>query len=99
VVTVAACTASAALLRLDGTLITVALPSVAQGLHIGTSSTSVVLSAYFAAYALLLIPGGELVDRFGPRPLALAGLALSASELLLQCVVLVRVVPAGHRRP
>ena len=74
----AACTAAAALLQLDGTLITVALPSVAHGLHVSTSSTSVVLSAYFAAYALLLIPGGELVDRFGARRLALVGLALFA---------------------
>src|SRR5690349_5907335 len=74
----AACTAAAALLQLDGTLITVALPSVAHGLHISTSSPSVVLSAYFAAYAVLLIPGGELVDRFGARLVALAGLALFA---------------------
>jgi len=26
-----------------------------------------VLSAYFGAYALLLLPAGELVDRFGAR--------------------------------
>jgi predicted MFS family arabinose efflux permease len=70
----AACTAAAALLQLDGTLITVALPSVAHGLHVKGSSTSAVLSAYFGAYALLLIPGGELVDRFGVRKLALSGL-------------------------
>ena len=74
----AACTAAAALLQLDGTLITVALPSVAHGLHISTSSTSVLLSVYFATYALLLIPGGELVDRFGARRVALVGLALFA---------------------
>jgi DHA2 family methylenomycin A resistance protein-like MFS transporter len=74
----AACTAAAALLQLDGTLITVALPKVAVGLDVAASSTSVVLSAYFAAYALLLIPGGELVDRYGARRLALAGLALFA---------------------
>src|ERR1700729_1161857 len=74
----AACTVAAALLQLDGTLITVALPAVAHGLHISASSTSVVLSAYFAASALLLIPGGELVDRFGARRLALIGLALFA---------------------
>jgi len=74
----AACTAAAALLQLDGTLITVALPSVAHGLHVKGSSTSVVLSAYFTAYALLLLPGGELVDRIGPRRVALAGLALFA---------------------
>jgi DHA2 family methylenomycin A resistance protein-like MFS transporter len=74
----AACTAAAALLQLDGTLITVALPSVAHGLHVKGSSTSAVLSAYFGAYALMLIPGGELVDRFGARRLALSGLALFA---------------------
>lgn len=74
----AACTAAAALLQLDGTLITVALPSVAHGLGVKGSSTSAVLSAYFGAYALLLLPGGELVDRFGARRLALSGLALFA---------------------
>jgi MFS transporter, DHA2 family, methylenomycin A resistance protein len=72
----AACTAAAALLQLDGTLITVALPTVAHGLHVKGSSTSIVLSAYFTAYALLLLPGGELVDRLGPRRVALAGLAV-----------------------
>jgi MFS family permease len=74
----AACTAAAALLQLDGTLITVALPRLASGLHVSGSTTSVVLSAYFGAYALLLIPGGELVDRLGARRLALAGLTLFA---------------------
>jgi MFS family permease len=74
----AACTAAAALLQLDGTLITVALPSVAHGLGVKGSSTSVVLSAYFGAYALLLLPGGELVDRFGVRRLALVGLGVFA---------------------
>ncbi len=75
----AACTAAAALLQLDGTLITVALPRLATGLHVSGSSTSVVLSAYFGAYALLLIPGGELVDRLGARRLALAAWRCSRS--------------------
>jgi MFS family permease len=83
----AACTAAAALLQLDGTLITVALPSVAHGLHVKGSSTSAVLSAYFAAYALLLIPGGELVDRFGARRLALCGLAVFAVGALAGALV------------
>ncbi len=82
----AACTAAAALLQLDGTLITVALPKVASGLGVTNSSTSIVLSAYFAAYALLLIPGGELVDRFGARRLALSGLALFAVGAALGAV-------------
>jgi len=82
----AACTAAAALLQLDGTLITVALPSVAHGLHVRGSTTSVVLSAYFGAYALLLIPGGELVDRLGARRVALTGLALFAVGAALGAV-------------
>jgi DHA2 family methylenomycin A resistance protein-like MFS transporter len=83
----AACTAAAALLQLDGTLITVALPSVAHGLHVRGSSTSAVLSAYFAAYALLLIPGGELVDRFDARRVALFGLAVFAVGALAGALV------------
>src|SRR5579884_143116 len=73
-----ACTAAAALLQLDGTLITVALPSVARSLHVSNSTTAIVLSAYFVAYALALLPGGSLVDRFDARRLALFGLALFA---------------------
>ena len=83
----AACTAAAALLQLDGTLITVALPSVAHGLHVKGSSTSAVLSAYFGAYALVLLPAGELVDRFGARRLALGGLALFAIGALAGALV------------
>lgn len=74
----AACTGAAALLQVDGTLITVALPTVASGLGITSASTSIVLSAYFAAYALTLWPGGALVDRLGARQVALCGLALFA---------------------
>ena len=74
----AACTGAAALLQIDGTLITVALPSVARGLHMSAASTSLVLSTYFAAYALLLLPGGALVDRVGPRRIGMLGLGLFA---------------------
>src|SRR5205807_7063698 len=72
----AACTAAAALLQLDGTLITVALPSVAHSLGVSSSSTAIVLSAYFLAYAVALLPAGSLVDRFDARRLALVGLAV-----------------------
>src|ERR1700744_2010726 len=72
-------TAAAALLQLDGTLITVALPSLARNLHTTSASTSLLLSAYFAAYALMLLPGGALVDRFDARRLALLGLSLFAA--------------------
>ncbi|HWD64886.1 MAG TPA: MFS transporter [Solirubrobacteraceae bacterium] len=83
----AACTAAAALLQLDGTVITVALPSVAHDLHVTSASTALILSAYFAAYALLLFPGGRLVDRFGARPVALFGLVVFAVGAALGAVV------------
>ncbi len=73
------CTAAAALLQLDGTLITVALPSLARSLGVSGGSTSIVLAAYFAAYAITLLPGGLLVDRFGARRVALLGLGLFAT--------------------
>jgi DHA2 family methylenomycin A resistance protein-like MFS transporter len=83
----AACTAAAALLQLDGTVITVALPNVAHSLHVSNSSTSIVLSAYFAAYAIMLFPGGRLVDRLGARRIALIGLTIFAVGAALGAVV------------
>jgi MFS transporter, DHA2 family, methylenomycin A resistance protein len=73
-----ACTGAAALLQLDGTLITVALPSVAHGLKVSSASTAAILSAYFGAYAIVLLPGGVLVDRLGARRVALLGLTVFA---------------------
>jgi len=70
------CSAAGLVLQLDGTLVTVALPSVARDLRVSGSSSAALLSTYFAAYALLLIPGGILVDRFGVRRVAVAGLGL-----------------------
>lgn len=74
-----ACTGAAALLQLDGTLITVALPTVAHSLRVSGAATSSVLSVYFLAYGIALPAGGMLVDRFGSRRLALLGLALFAA--------------------
>ncbi len=105
----AACTAAAALLQLDGTVITVALPSVAHDLHVANSATSLVLSAYFVAYAVMLFPGGRLVDRLGVRPVALFGLGIFAlgaglgalvSSLSLLCLTrVVQGVGAGLVSP
>lgn len=81
-----ACTAAAGLLQLDGTVITVALPSVARELHVSSSSTALILTAYFAAYALLLVPGGRFVDRFGARRIALLGLGVFALGAALGAV-------------
>lgn len=105
----AACTGAAALLQLDGTLITVALPSVGHGLRVTVASTATVLSAYFVAYAVVLLPAGALVDRYGARRLALAGLgvfalgagagALAGSFTLLVATRVIQGVGAGLVSP
>ena len=75
----AACAAAAALLQIDGTIVTVALPSVGDELSVPAHSLSLVLTAYFVAYGAMLLPGGRLVDRLGSRRVALAGLATFAA--------------------
>ncbi len=55
-----------------------ALPSVGRGLGATVASTASVLSAYFVAYAVVLLPAGALVDRYGARRLALTGLGVFA---------------------
>lgn len=74
----AACTAAAAVLQIDGTLITVALPKAGHALSMGTHSQGLVLAIYFLAYALTLWPGGKLVDSIGSRSVAVIGLSIFA---------------------
>src|SRR3989442_15016484 len=75
----AACAAAAALLQMDGTIVTVALPSVGRELDVGSHTLAWVLTAYFLAYGLMLSPGGALVDRIGSRRVGLYGLVLFAA--------------------
>lgn len=72
----AACTAAAIVLQIDGTLITVALPRAGHALAIGAHAQGLVLGIYFLAYALTLWPGGRLVDAVGSRDVAVLGLAI-----------------------
>ncbi|MFS8201095.1 MFS transporter [Streptomyces sp. CWNU-52B] len=79
----AVCTAIAALLQADGTIIAVALPSVGSAFEVTAQTASWLLTAYFATYAIGLFPGGRLVDRFGPGQVAVAGLTLFCVGTLL----------------
>jgi MFS transporter, DHA2 family, methylenomycin A resistance protein len=79
----AACTAAAAVLQIDGTLITVALPRAGHALGMGVHYQGLVLSIYFLAYAVMLWPGGRLVDAIGSRRVALAGLGVFATGAAL----------------
>lgn len=78
-----ACAAAAALLQMDGTIVTVALPSVGRELDAGSHALSWVLTAYFLAYGATLFPGGALVDRVGSRRVGLCGLSLFATGALI----------------
>ena len=95
----AACAGAAALLQMDGTIVTVALPSVGEELGADSHELSYVLTAYFVAYGLTLFPGGVLVDRVGSRVVGLGGLGVFAAGAVIgalagsfEVLVLSRVV-------
>jgi EmrB/QacA subfamily drug resistance transporter len=60
---------------LDMTVVNVALPSMATGLHLSPTSLSWVLNAYTLAFGGLLLLGGRAGDILGRRPAFIAGLA------------------------
>ncbi|WP_079912364.1 MFS transporter [Paenibacillus sp. 32352] len=64
-------------------IVNVATPSIQQGLHADFFGVQFVISAYTLSYAIALIIGGRLGDRFGRRNMLLAGVAgFTVSSLL-----------------
>jgi EmrB/QacA subfamily drug resistance transporter len=61
---------------LDMTVVNVALPSMATGLHLSATGLSWVLNAYTLTFGGLLLLGGRAGDVFGRRNVFMAGLAL-----------------------
>jgi len=60
---------------LDVSIVNVALPSIQQGLHAGTSDLQWVVTGYALTFGLVLVPAGRLGDIRGRRPMFLVGLA------------------------
>jgi len=58
---------------LDGTVVSIANPRIAEDLHASLSDLQWVTNAYLLALAVLLIPAGKLGDRFGRRLIFLIG--------------------------
>jgi len=52
---------------LDRMVISVALPFIGKEFQLDAATQGLILSTFFAGYALFQIPGGMLADKFGPR--------------------------------
>ncbi len=70
--------AATLMIILDGTIVTVALPSIERGLGFSPAALTWVMNAYLIAFGGLLLLAGKAGDRFGRKRLFLAGLTLFA---------------------
>jgi ACS family glucarate transporter-like MFS transporter len=67
----------------DRTIISIAGPSMMREFHLSPTEMGAIYSAFIFGYALLMIPGGHLTDRLGPRrTLAFMGWSSSAFTAL-----------------
>ncbi|MDE3069897.1 MAG: DHA2 family efflux MFS transporter permease subunit, partial [Acidobacteriota bacterium] len=61
---------------LDNLVVSIALPSIQRDLHASIQSLEWTVNAYVLAYAVLLLTGAALGDRFGRRRMFIAGVSL-----------------------
>jgi EmrB/QacA subfamily drug resistance transporter len=61
-------------INLDTTIVNVALPDLARQLSAGTRDLQWIVDGYNLAFAALVLTAGSIGDRFGRRPVLLAGL-------------------------
>lgn len=62
--------------QLDGTVLTVALPTMARDLGTSATSLSLALTSYLLALALFIPASGTLADRFGSRTIFCAAIVI-----------------------
>src|SRR5258708_27563802 len=67
---------------LDLTVVNIALPSIARGLHFSAPSLAWVLNAYSLTFGGLLLLGGRAGDILGRRRMFLAGIAVFTAASL-----------------
>ncbi len=70
------------MLLLDVTIVTVALPDMARGLHTSLPDLQWVLDLYALVLASLVLTAGSIADRIGRRALYLGGLVVFAASSL-----------------
>lgn len=59
------------------TILSIAAPTIMQEFSLSETEMGTVFSAFLFSYTLLMIPGGKLADRYGPRRV-LAGMAFGS---------------------
>ncbi len=64
------------MIMLDNTVVNVALPTIQRDLDAGPSALEWTVNAYVLTFAVLILLGGKLGDRFGRRRIFLVGLAI-----------------------
>ncbi|HYA00078.1 MAG TPA: DHA2 family efflux MFS transporter permease subunit [Candidatus Binatia bacterium] len=64
------------MVTLDNLVVTTALPSIRVELHAGLDALEWTVNAYTLSFAVLLLTGAALGDRFGRRRMFIAGLSL-----------------------
>lgn len=52
---------------IDRISLSIAMPTIAKEFNLSPETQGIILSSFFWAYALLQIPGGWLIDKYGPR--------------------------------
>ena len=74
--TLAALSFALFMIMLDNTVVNVALPSIQRDLGIGISELEWIVTAYALSFAVFLLTGGKLADRYGRRKVFLIGLTI-----------------------
>jgi len=67
---------SVVVVALDLTVLNIALPSISAALQASTGDLQWIVDAYSLAFAGVMLPAGVIGDRFGRKPLLLAGLTV-----------------------
>src|SRR5258705_8786248 len=79
------------MVTLDTLVVTTAIPVIRHDLHAGLSGLQWTVNAYTLAFAVLLLTGAALGDRFGRRRLLAIGIAIftaaSAGAALASSIV------------
>lgn len=82
---------------LDGTVVNVALPAIADKLDAGLAGQQWVVEAYMLTLVALLLVGGSLGDQFGRRRIFVIGLiGFAATSILCAIAPTVEVLIAGR---